>query len=114
MCKRNRVRMIAIAVALIAVLAVGASTAFAAAPPVVDGSGGTAFLCPAVGAGVLNHRPDAGSLPNTDGKYTFLPGHNQSGAHANPNSNNTLSPGETPGPGDGNSDWSPIWPPSDQ
>lgn len=110
----NRARMIGVlaAVAMTAVLTTGAGTAFAVAPPVVGGEDGTAFLCPAVGAGVLNHRPDAGVLPNTDGKYTFLPGHNQSGAHANPHAFNTLSPGETPGPGDGNSDWSPIWPPS--
>jgi hypothetical protein len=94
----------------IALLAFSASPAFAAAPPVVDGSSGTAFLCPDVGAGVLNHRPDAGQLAS--GGYTFLPGHNQAGANANMNSNNTLGPGASPGPGDGNSEWSPIWPPS--
>lgn len=111
--RMNRIRMFSVLVVLTmaAVLTTGVSAAFAVAPPVVGGEDGTAFLCPAVGAGVLNHRPGAGVLPNTDGKYTFLPGHNQAGAHANPHSFNTLSPGETPGPGDGNSDWSPIWPP---
>lgn len=93
----------------LALLVFSATPALAAAPSVVDGSEGTAFLCPDVGAGVLNHRPDAGQLAS--GGYTFLPGHNQAGANANMNAFNTLGPGASPGPGDGNSDWSPIWPP---
>ena len=101
-------------VAILTLVTIGilssASLAMAAAPPVDDGTDGSAFLCPAVGAGVLNHRPDAGALPN--GNYTFLPGYNQAGDNANPNSNNTLGPGASPGPGNGNSDWSPIWPPA--
>lgn len=80
--------------------------ALAGAPDVVDGSDGGAFLCPAVGG------PNAGgTLPG--GQNTFLPRHNQAGAHANVNGHNTLGPGESPGPGDGNSDWSPIWPAAD-
>ena len=97
--------------ALAAILLVGVASAIASPPPVVDGSGGTAFLCPAVGEGVLNHRPDAGALPNDN--YTFLPGHNQAGANANPMAFNTLGPPASPGPGNGNSDWSPIWPPAE-
>jgi hypothetical protein len=100
--------MVVLAAAVLMLLAISAVPASAAAPDVV-GPGDTAFLCPDVGAGVLNHRPDAGELGS--GGYTFLPGHNQAGAHANPNSNNTLGPADSPGPGNGNSDWSPIWPP---
>jgi hypothetical protein len=99
---------IMLAVAVLAALFVfGTSTAFAAAPDVV-GPGDGPFLCPSVGQGVLNHRPDAGQLPN--GSYTFLPGNNQAGAHANENALNTLPASQSPGPGGGNSDWSPIWP----
>lgn len=108
--KTSMTLLLVLAVAIVALLAFSAVPAAAAAPAVVDGSGGTAFLCPAVGAGVLNHRPDAGELPNEN--YTFLPGHNQAGANASMNSNNTLGPGESPGPGNGNTDWSPIWPAS--
>ena len=97
-----------LAVTALAVLAFSAAPAAADPPDVVGPGGGTAFLCPDVGAGVLNHRPDAGQLAS--GGYTFLPGHNQAGANANMNSNNTQGPGESPGPGNGNSDWSPIWP----
>jgi hypothetical protein len=66
------------------------------------------FLCPAVGKGVLNHNPGAIVLPNDN--YSFFPGNNQAGMHANNNARNTLGPGASPGPGNGNSDWSPIWP----
>ncbi len=90
------------------VVALSATPAFAAAPPVVGGDGTTPFLCVNVGAGVLNHRPDAGLLGS--GGYTFLPGHNQAGAHANMNAVNPQGPAASPGPGNGNSDWSPIWP----
>ncbi len=100
--------LVLLALAIVALLAFSAAPAAAAAPDVVGPGAGTAFLCPDVGAGVLNHRPDAGQLAS--GGNTFLPGHNQAGANANSNSNNTLGPGESPGPGNGNSDWSPIWP----
>jgi hypothetical protein len=90
-----------------AFLVLGSGTALAAAPDVV-GPGNGPFLCPSVGQGVTNHRPDAGQLP--DGSYTFLPGHNQAGANANENALNTLPASQSPGPGNGNSDWSPIWP----
>jgi hypothetical protein len=93
--------------ALAAFLVLGTGTAFAAAPDVV-GPGSGPFLCPSVGQGVVNNRPDAGQLP--DGSYTFLPGHNQAGANADESALNTLPASESPGPGDGNSDWSPIWP----
>ena len=101
-----------VVVALAAILMVGVTSALAGPPPVVGpGDGTTPFLCPSVGKGVANNadkKPTLGQLP--DGSYTFLPGHNQAGAHANPHAFNTLSPGESPGPGNGNSDWSPIWP----
>lgn len=100
--------LVLLAFALVALLAFSAAPAAAAAPDVVGPGSGGAFLCPDVGAGVLNHRPDAGQLAS--GGYTFLPGHNQAGAKANMNAHNTLGPGESPGPGNGNSDWSPIWP----
>jgi hypothetical protein len=95
---------------IVLVVVIATSSIAMANPPEVvgHGDGTTPFLCPAVGAGILNHMPDAGEIPN--GNYTFLPGHNQAGAYANPNSFNTLSPGQSPGPGNGNSDWSPIWP----
>lgn len=102
--------LVLLAALAVALLAFSATPAFAAAPAVVDGSGGTAFLCMDVGAGVLNHRPDAGQLGS--GGYTFLPGHNQSGAHANMNAFNAEGPADSPGPGGGNSEWSPIWPPA--
>ncbi len=111
MSKRHHVKfgIMAAMAALAAFMVLGAGAALAGAPDVVGPGGDTdGFLCPAVGKGVLNHRPDAGVLPN--GNYTFLPGHNQSGAHANHNALNTMGPGDSPGPGNGNSDWSPIWP----
>ena len=85
------------------------SIALADAPPVVGhDSPGYGFLCPAVGDGVLNAPFDTGTLYSGD--QTFLPGHNQSGAYVNPNATNTLGGDASPGPGDGNSDWSPMWP----
>jgi hypothetical protein len=111
MSKRHHVKfgiMSAMAV-LAAFMVFGAGAALAGAPDVVGPESDTdAFLCPAVGDGVLNHRPDAGELYSGD--RTFLPGHNQSGAHANSNALNTMGPGDSPGPGNGNKDWSPIWP----
>ena len=105
------------ATAVVALAAAGflgvQSAALAGAPPVVDGSDGGAFLCPAVGndtAAENNGQGWGGPLPNDN--YTFLPGHNQAGANADSNSNNTLGPGDSPGPGGANSDWSPLWPPS--
>jgi hypothetical protein len=108
--RRSGTLALLVLVVVAAALLVSAGAAIAAPPPVVDGSDGSAFLCPAVGKGVLHHRPDAGALPNDN--FTFLPGHNQAGAHANPNAFNTLGPPDSPGPGNGNTDWSPIWPPA--
>ena len=106
--KTSMALLLVLAVAIVALLAFSAVPAAAAAPEVVGGGGETPFICVAVGAGVLNHRPDAGALPNDN--YTFLPGHNQAGAHVNANGVNPEGPGVSPGPGNGNSDWSPIWP----
>lgn len=68
------------------------------------------FLCPAVGHGVLN-APNLGAFEIAAG-YSFFPadGNNQAGAHANEKAINPEGPGTSPGPGGGNSDWSPIWP----
>jgi hypothetical protein len=75
-----------------------------------------AFLCPVVGDGVLNadaHNGDHGVSAITPPVGTsLLPGNNQAGAKANWHALNTLGPGASPGPGNGNRDWSPIWPPS--
>jgi len=74
------------------------------------------FLCPAVGDGVTNadsHNGENGVStigPIGSGDQSFLPGNNQAGANANSEALNTEGPGTSPGPGNGNSDWSPIWP----
>ncbi len=69
------------------------------------------FLCPAVANATAALASDqiGGELGDT-GNYTFLPGNNQAGAHVPSKALNTEGPGASPGPGDGNSDWSPIWP----
>ncbi len=80
------------------------------------------FLCPVVGDGVANADANNGDngvalinggapLPGSDA-FSFVPGNNQAGTNSNPLAHNTLGPGASPGPGDGNSDWSPIWPAS--
>jgi hypothetical protein len=103
--------------AVIAAAFVAMQASALAAPP--DGPVGPAdgaFLCPAVGHGVeiadANNGDNGVSVigPIASGDQSFLPGNNQAGAHANPNAHNTEGPGTSPGPGDGNSDWSPIWP----
>ena len=81
-------------------LALGSVTAAAADP----------FLCPAVGNATAAEANGKGWGPLPNDNFTFIPGKNQAGAHANENALNTLGPGESPGPGGGNSDWSPIWP----
>jgi hypothetical protein len=77
------------------------------------------FLCPAVGNGVEiadGHNGDNGVAlinngdPIASGDFSFLPGNNQAGANADSKALNTLNPDASPGPGGGNSDWSPIWP----
>ena len=99
-----------LSIVVVGVLAT-ASTALAAKPlgPVGPPPHDIPFLCPIVGnetAAAHNGQGWGTAL----GGYTFLPGNNQSGAHANPNSWNTEGPTESPGPGNGNRDWSPIWP----
>jgi hypothetical protein len=73
-----------------------------------------AFLCPVVGDGVLNadmHNGDHGvSAIQPPVGTSFLPGKNQAGANANPHAYNTQNPDTAPPPGNGNSDFSPIWP----
>jgi hypothetical protein len=96
--------LVMVGVSLVAVVAT-AGIASAAQPdgPATGPSG--QFLCPAVGQGV----PHAtGTLAS--GQQTFLPGNNQAGAHVNANALNIANPGTTAGPGNGNSNWSPLWP----
>ena len=91
-----------------------------AGPPEGPGVGANGeFLCPAVGNGVENadgHNGDNGVAlindgnPIASGDYSFLPGNNQAGANADSKALNTKNPDASPGPGEGNSDWSPIWP----
>ncbi len=103
-----------LAATAVAVLAMSVSAL--AAPPDVVGPGDGSFLCPAVGDGVTNADAHNGLNgvsaigPIGSGDQSFLPGHNQAGAKSNPTADNTQGPGTSPGPGDGNSDWSPIWP----
>jgi hypothetical protein len=67
------------------------------------------FLCPIVGNETAAAHNGQGWFDVAAGK-SFFPGDNQAGAHANNNGVNTLGPGASPGPGDGNTEWSPIWP----
>ena len=117
--RERRMRTIIRTMGLLAAIAVAVlamSVSALAAPPEVVGPENGSFLCPAVGDGVANadaHNGDNGvtsfTLPGS-GDQSFLPGHNQAGAKSNPTAHNTQGPGESPGPGNGNSDWSPIWP----
>jgi hypothetical protein len=78
--------------------------AFADEDPIQD-----PFLCPAVGnQTAANANGNFGEL--TDGKYTFLPGNNQAGVNANHHALNPQNPAPGNVPGNGHSDWSPIWP----
>jgi hypothetical protein len=110
---RRMQRTLAVVAMTVGALAATQSIALAAPPdgPATDG----AFLCPAVGDGVKNadeHNGDNGvsTIGPIASGWSFLPGNNQAGAHANDAAWNTDGPGTSPGPGGGNSDWSPIWP----
>ena len=121
MRRRKRAGMVTmfVMVALVAILMVGVGSALAD-PPAKDPFGGppadeAPFLCPAVGAGVLNAPFMTILGPIAGGQYSFLPGNNQAGAHANSHALNEVGPGQVgsnglAGPGKGNSAWSPIWP----
>jgi hypothetical protein len=108
----------AVAIAALASAAIVATAGIAAAAQPSGPATGPEgqFLCPAVGAGVITADAANGSHSEVDtgtinsGQQTFLPGNNQAGAHVNSNALNTDNPGTTAGPGNGNSDWSPIWP----
>ncbi|MGI9586148.1 MAG: hypothetical protein ACR2N7_11220 [Acidimicrobiia bacterium] len=110
-------RKLVFVAAIVAAFAAMQGGALAAPPDGPVGPNDGAFLCPAVGDGVMNadgHNGDngvsvIGPLPGS-GSYSFLPGNNQAGAQSNVNAHNTDGPGTSPGPGGGNSDWSPIWP----
>jgi len=110
MMKRS-VRRVIVTVALVAGALFGTQAVAFAGPPEGPATGPNGeFLCPAVGneTAAAHNGQGWGGLPN--GNYTFLPGNNQAGANANANALNTLDPASSPGPGGGNSDWSPIWP----
>ena len=110
---RRTPRTLAVVAVVVGAIAATQSIASAAPPdgPATDG----AFLCPAVGDGVANadaHNGDHGVAvigPIASG-YSFLPGNSQAGAHAASSAWNSEGPTSSPGPGNGNSNWSPIWP----
>lgn len=116
-----KIRHVLVAAPMTVGIVVAAQGAVFAGPPDGPGTGPNGeFLCPAVGAGVANADSnngdhgvalinDGNALPGS-GDFSFLPGNNQAGANANSNALNTEGPGTSPGPGGGNSEWSPIWP----
>ncbi len=69
------------------------------------------FLCPIVGNQTAADANGQG-WSGVGAGYTFFPhdGNNQAGAHANNHAINAEGPGTSPGPGGGNTEWSPIWP----
>lgn len=102
-------------VLVIATLVVGGmvatqGTAFAGTPDGPASGPNGEFLCPAVGNANAAAHNGQEWFGIASGDYSFLPGNNQAGAHANWNALNPLDPSQSPGPGGGNSDWSPIWP----
>ena len=113
---RRMQRTLAVVAVVAGSFAATQSIAMAAAPDGPVGPADGDFLCPAVGAGVEiadDHNGDNGVDafgPISSGDYSFLPGNNQAGAHANSQALNTEGPESSPGPGDGNADWSPLWP----
>ena len=113
---RRTQRALFVVAMIVGSLAATQSVAMAAAPDGPVGPADGAFLCPAVGAGVEiadAHNGENGVAtigPIASGDQSFLPGNNQAGAHANGEALNTDGPGTSAGPGDGNADWSPLWP----
>jgi hypothetical protein len=113
---RSVVRTMMLLAAVAAALVAMQASALAAPPEGPVGPENGAFLCPAVGDGVEiadAHNGENGVSvigPIASGDQSFLPGNNQAGANSNVTAHNTEGPGSSPGPGDGNSDWSPIWP----
>ena len=101
--------VLTVMIALILAIVGTGSIAMAAKPDGPVGGPGP-NLCPAVGnETAADHNGQGwGLLPFGD--YTFLPGNNQAGAHANPNGYGAANPGDSTGPGNGNSGWGPIWP----
>ena len=111
----RKLQLVIIVCLVVCGMVASTSAALADKPEAPYGANGEApFLCPIVGDGVYNadaHNGDHGVTAGTAfAGATFLPGYNQAGAHANPNALNTMGPGASPGPGNGNFDWSPIWP----
>ena len=94
------------------VVGVAASVVTATAASADPGVGPNGeFLCPAAGNETAADHNGLGWMELGDtGNYSFKPGNNQAGNHTNPQSLNPEGPGTSPGPGGGNSDWSPMWP----
>jgi hypothetical protein len=126
---KRRIISILMVLSLVVVGMLGTVSVVGADPPPKDPFlGPPAFLCPAVGnANAAAHNGQGwfpiavgnanaaahngqGWFPIASGDYSFFPGNNQAGAHANGNGYNAEGPGASPGPGGGNNEWSPIWP----
>jgi len=113
---RRITRKLILLAAVVAAFAAMQGAALAAPGDGPVGPGDGAFLCPAVGDGVAhasevnddNGVQTIGQIASED--YSFLPGKNQAGANANGSAQNAEGPESSPGPGGGNSEWSPIWP----
>ena len=111
---RNSRRVFVVAVLVVGGMVGTQAAALADAPDVV-GPGPDAFLCPIVGDGVrqavdAGHAGGVSILDPLPGGESIIPGHNQAGATSNPAGHNADRPGDSPGPGAGNSGWSAIWP----
>lgn len=117
---KKRIRQVLVIATVVLGAMVATQAAAFASPPDGPAKGPNGeFLCPAVGDGVANADVQNGDNgvalindgnPIGSGDFSFLPGNNQAGAHANSKALNTENPDASPGPGGGNSDWSPIWP----
>jgi hypothetical protein len=111
---KRRIISILLVLSLVVVGMLTTVSMVAADPPPKDPFlGPPAFLCPAVGndnAADKNGKAVSGDWFPIAAGWSFFPGNNQAGAHANDHSYNTEGPGTSPGPGGGNSEWSPIWP----
>jgi hypothetical protein len=103
-----RLRIVIVSGVLTIGLAVSALTAAVASADAGVGPNGE-FLCPAVGNATAAAHNGQGWGSITNGNYSFRPGNNQAGNHANSNALNTEGPSDSPGPGN-NPDWSPLWP----
>jgi hypothetical protein len=108
---KRRIISILLVLSLVMVGMLATVSVVGADPPPKDPFlGPPAFLCPAVGNANAAAHNGQGWFPIASGDYSFFPGNNQAGLHANENGYNAEGPGASPGPGGGNNEWSPIWP----